>query len=153
VPLGDNPPLNTAVSRITPPRVVADAFVDTVKGGETGPVTGGEDRKFGGVTGADGVTGAGGFTGGGGSTGGGGATGQLAIVRLSVPELELPSRVWEEVHAEDAVTVPLSLAIGTVSENELPGKDANPCVVVGVPPVGRNTTVHSGVLSPPLPLP
>jgi hypothetical protein len=74
-------------------------------------------------------------------------------VRLVDPELELPLRVSAEDHDDDAVTTPSPLGIGTASENVLPGNDAMPCNVVIGPAVGLNMIVHSGVFSPPFPLP
>jgi hypothetical protein len=143
VPVGEDPPLNTAVSRIAPPGVADADLVDsrTVAGGTAG---------VGGARGLCGVAGGGGAGGGGGSTG---ATGQFAIVNVLDPELELPSRVCAEVHDDDAVTTPLPLGIATVSENELPANDATPCSVVVEPPLGLNAITHGGVFSPPLPFP
>ena len=96
------------------------------------------------------MRGAGGVATGSGMTGAGG---QFPIVRFSVAELELPSRVWAEDHDDDAVTTPLPPGIATVSESELPANDTIPSCVVVEPPVGVNAISHAGVLKPPLPFP
>ncbi len=162
VPVGEDPPVSTAASRIAPPGVAADdPLVDSASVAATTGVGGA--TGFGaaaavtavGVAGVAGVTGAGTVAGRAGVTAAGGVTGtaQSAIVRLVDPESEPPSRVSAEDHDEDAVTTPLPLGIGTASENELPGNDAMPCNVVTGPTVGLNTITHSGVFSPPFPFP
>jgi hypothetical protein len=138
------------MSRIAPPSVAAaDARVDSANVSGTGGAVLVCATGLAGVALGGNVAGGVG-TGGG---GGGGASGQSAIVRVSVPELELPSRVSDEDHDDDAVATPLPLGIATVSENELPANDAPPCFVAVGPAVGLNTITHCGVLSPPLPLP
>jgi hypothetical protein len=164
VPVGEVPPLTRAVSRIVPPSFAAeepllesafaeDPVVESVNapgrwGTALGCATG-----LAGVSRGGGSTAGGSSTTGGGSTAGGGSTGQFAIVSLSVPELEVPSRVCAEDHDDDAVTAPSPLGIATVSEDELPANDARPCILVMEPPAGWKTIAHSGVLRPLLPLP
>jgi hypothetical protein len=69
----------------------------------------------------------------------------LERVKCFENEPEWWSRVSFDVHADDAVTVPLPPGIGTVSEYELPGKDTVPCFGSDEPVVGLNTIFHPGV--------
>jgi hypothetical protein len=143
VPVGDEPPLSTAVSWIDPPSATsADAEVASA-----GVALAVADGPAGGVTG--------------GVAGGGG---QLAIVRFLAHEAEWPSRVWAAVHDDEAAATPLPDGSVTVSECELPVKETWPVSVVGVAAAaaaaraaaaaaGVKTIFQVGVLRPPLPFP
>jgi hypothetical protein len=151
VPVGEDPPLSTAVSRTVLADVGAtDPFVDSANfPGAAAVATGCAAPTTSVTAGAGAGAGAGAATVAGAIAG----AGQFAIVRLVEPELELPSRVSAAVHDDDAVATPSPLGTGIVSEDVLPANDAVPCTVTGVPLAGLNTIVHAGVFSPPFPLP
>jgi hypothetical protein len=145
LPVGEDPPRSTAVSRIVPPEVgAADPFVDSANIPGTAAVATGCAAP---VTSGTTVVGAGPVEG---TIAG---AGQFAIVRLVEPELALPSRVSARVHDDDAVATPLPLGTGTVSEDVLPANDVVPWITRVAPLAGLNTISHAGLFSPPFPLP
>src|ERR1700728_4780266 len=149
VPVGEEPPLRIALSRIAPVRVaVADPSVDSANAPDSKPAV-----EVGGPTAVTVAAGAGGAGEAAGRTGATVGSGQFVITRLVDCEFEVSSRVSPDDHADDAVTAPLPLGIATVSDDELPANDAVPCTVAVEPTAGLNTTVQLGVLRPSLPLP
>jgi hypothetical protein len=115
LPVGEDPPLSTAVSRIVPPEVgAADPLVDSANlPGRLGVATGCAAP----VTSVTTVVGAGPVE------GAMAGAGQFAIVRLVEPEPDLPSRVSAGVHDDDAVATPLPLGTGIVSDDALSAND------------------------------
>jgi hypothetical protein len=80
--------------------------------------------------------------------------GQLVIGSVAEYELALPSRVCDDVQAEEATTLPFWAGIASVKLSEEPLNVTVPLAVNGVPPpLGVKTTLQPGVFSPPLPRP
>jgi hypothetical protein len=80
--------------------------------------------------------------------------GQLVIGIVVEDEFALPSRVCDDVQAEEATTVPFTAGIVTLRLSEEPLNVTFPLALNGLPPpLGVKTTFQPGVFSPLLPLP